>query len=296
MKGKLAVGLLLTAGVIPISLSQYLGMGLGWLVYYFNIREVKISRRNLQLCYPDMPLYEREKLLKASILSFGMQSFEIAYLWFGKRNRGMSLITEVSGQEVFQSAINDQKGIVVILPHLGNWEVVNAYVLSHIPGVAMYSPARLPEVDTLMHQGREKTSLELAEANKRGVIYLMKRLMQGGNLFILPDQEPERSGGEFAAFFGHEALTMTLISKMLQKTQATPILAYAERLGPNKGFNIVFKPVNDAILENDMTNSLSALNASVEESIREIPSQYMWGYKRFRKRPEGQKSLYTDLV
>ena len=56
-----------------------------------------------------------------------------------------------------------------------------------------------------------------------------------------------------------------------------------------------FKPIDKAIYNSDILKSLTALNIAVENSVRECPEQYMWGYKRFRKRPIGDKKLYKDL-
>ncbi len=295
LKGWLAALALRLAGKIPLAVSQRLGVALGSLMLLANTREVKIARRNLELCFPELGVDERVALLKQSFLHSGMQAFEIAYLWHAPAKGSLDLVESVVGEEHLREILSNKNGLLLILPHLGNWEVVNAFILQRMKGIAMYTPARLPEVDKIMRHGREKTGLELAEANKKGVVKLLKTLNAGGNLFILPDQEPDRSGGAFAPFFGRQALTMTLISKMLSKSQASPLLAYAQRLGPGKGFRIVFRTLPEGIRDEDLECSLTALNQGVEDLVRESPEQYMWGYKRFRRRPKGDEKLYKDL-
>jgi len=207
----------------------------------------------------------------------------------------VGLVNEIEGLDVLQVARDKKQGILLILPHLGNWELVNAYILQEMEMMAMYSPAQLPAIEKLMREGRERTGLKLAEANAKGVVKLIKTLSSGGNITILPDQEPSLIGGKFAPFFQREALTMTLISKILQKSNATPLIAFVDRKGVGRGFKLIFRSVDERINPEDVLVSLTALNKSVEETICERPEQYMWGYKRFRKRPPGQESLYKNL-
>lgn len=295
MKGGLAALAIKTAGALPLTVGQGLGTLLGRLMLWSNTREVKVARRNLEICFPSLPINKREELLRSSFINEGMQIFEIAYLWRNNPKHALKLIDEIEGNEILEKAIDKKQGILLIMPHLGNWELANAYVLHQIKLLAMYTPSQFPAVEKLMREGRERTGLQLAEANTRGVVKLLKTLNGGGNIMILPDQEPDLSGGEFAPLFGTDALTMTLLSKMLHKSNATPILAFVYRKGLGKGFKLIFRAADADIHNSDIKISLRALNNSVEKSIEEFPDQYMWGYKRFRKRPEGEKSLYKKL-
>lgn len=296
IKGNLAALAIKSSGLLPIDVGQRLGFYVGKCMLFLNTREVKIARRNIEICFPDFSQEQKQSLLRKSFLHAGMQIFEIAHLWINNANKAIDLINEIEGFDILESARAKRQGILLILPHLGNWELVNAYMLQQMPMVAMYTPSQLPAVEKLMIAGREKTGLKLAEANAKGVIRLIKTLKEGGNITILPDQEPTLSGGEFAPFFHTEALTMTLISKMLQKSNATPIIAFVHRKEIGSGFKLYFRDVNENIIANDMRTSLTALNQSVEECVREFPEEYMWGYKRFRKRPELGKSLYKELI
>lgn len=261
-----------------------------------NTKEVKIARRNISLCFPDMSEHEKSLFLRKVFEHGGMQLFEIAFLWKSAPEKSLSYVSVVTGEDILDEAIQEAKGLIIILPHLGNWEMMNAFLCKQIDIRAMYSPAKLPEVDRLMHKGRSKTGLNLSPATVRGISSIIQNLKKGGNVLILPDQEPIKDSGEFAPFFGIEAYTMTLISKMLRKTNARALLAYVKRLEVGEGFELIFKSVPDEIYSEDLRTSLTALNKCVEDAIIENPEQYMWGYKRFRKRPEGEKKLYRDLL
>ena len=132
LKGLLAALALKGAGALPISLSQRLGKVLGLLMINLNVREVKIARRNLELCFPHFKESKRQELLRSSFVHSGMQMFEIAYLWRSSTDKAIDMVKSVQGMEVFEEALANKAGVLLILPHLGNWEVINAYLVKHL--------------------------------------------------------------------------------------------------------------------------------------------------------------------
>lgn len=144
-----------------------------------------------------------------------------------------------------------------------------------------------------MSIAREKTGSKVFPTNRKGVAAMFNALRRGECAGILPDQEPELEGGVFVPFFGIEALTMTLVSKLARKTEAAVVFGYARRLPAAEGFELVFKLADPAIYSEDLAESVTALNAGVEACVREVPAQYQWEYKRFRKVPQGRSDHYS---
>ena len=109
---------------------------------------------------------------------------------------------------------------------------------------------------------------------------------------MLPDQEPRDTGGVFAPFFGVSAYTMTLISKLAKKTNAAVFFAYMQRLPEGKGYRLIIEPAATGIDSDDELIAATALNRSIETCVRACPEQYLWAYRRFKQRPEGEKPVY----
>ena len=107
----------------------------------------------------------------------------------------------------------------------------------------------------------------------------------GGVVGILPDQEPKQGEGEFAPFFGRPALTMVLLSRLAQRTGATVLFAFAERLPKGEGYVLHFLPAPEGIADPDLPTAVAAMNRGVENCIRLAPTQYQWHYKRFSAQP-----------
>jgi Kdo2-lipid IVA lauroyltransferase/acyltransferase len=121
--------------------------------------------------------------------------------------------------------------------------------------------------------------------NRQGVVQLLRALERGEIVGILPDQEPDLSGGEFAPFFGKDALTMTLAARLANKTGAAVLCGFARRLPESAGFELVYRRADPQVASTEPLLAATALNRSVEACVLEEPMQYQWEYKRFKKRP-----------
>jgi KDO2-lipid IV(A) lauroyltransferase len=128
--------------------------------------------------------------------------------------------------------------------------------------------------------------------NARGVSALLKHLRKGGITCILPDQVPDlnENSGVFAPFFNHSAYTMTLATQLSKKTNSYLFAATAKRI--SGGFEIKYSKPNDAIYDKDSLIAVTAMNKLVEQCVREMPEQYQWEYKRFKRTPKGEKNAY----
>lgn len=158
----------------------------------------------------------------------------------------------------------------------------------------MYQPPRIEGLDRLLRRVRARNGVSLAPTNRKGVAQLLTALKRGEIVGILPDQVPADEGGEFASFFGEPALTMTLVSKLIQRTDAQVFCGFAKRLPRGKGFVAVFEPADEKIYSSDIKESTEGLNRTVESAVQKAVSQYQWEYKRFRRRPDNSEFYRTQ--
>ena len=75
-------------------------------------------------------------------------------------------------------------------------------------------------------------------------------------------------------------------------TGAQVICAYVKRLKTPGKFEVIFKSADHRVHDSDLGTALAAVNRSIENCVNELPEQYQWEYKRFRKRPEGYDKAY----
>jgi KDO2-lipid IV(A) lauroyltransferase len=144
---------------------------------------------------------------------------EAGAIWLHPWSWLQGKIVAMEGDEILRGKLAEGKGVLVLAPHHGNWEVVAPYLASVAPLTAMYQPLENPAMDALVLGGRSKLNITMAPTNRKGVMMLFKTLQAGNIVGILPDQVPEpESGSEIAPFFNQPALTMTLVHGLIQRT------------------------------------------------------------------------------
>jgi len=278
-------------GRLPLRWLHAMGAALGALALRFDNREARVTRRNLELCLPELDAAARRLLLADALREAGRTLTETCRLWTRPQPENLRLIRAVENEALFRAALGSGRGLIVAAPHLGNWELLNQYLAAHTPISIVYRPPRQRFTEVLLKRVRQHPGIRQVRAEAAGVRQLFRDLKAGGVLGILPDQQPKQGEGEHAPFFGLPALTMSLLPRLLERTEAVVLFAYAERLPKAAGFRIVFQPAPIGMAGSGR-EALAALNCGVEASVRRVLPQYQWGYKRFSMQPHGRRSVY----
>ena len=248
---------------------------------------------NLALCFPELDAEARGRLALESLTEAFRTMLELGPLWRWKRERVLALVREVVGLERFDAALSSGRGVVLLGPHLGAWEMVGLYVSAHAAMTSLYRPPRVRRLETLCRRARERFGARLVPADASGVRELYRALRRGELVGVLPDQDPGRHAGVFAPFFGHLANTGTLAVRLLASTDAVPLFAWAERLEHQRGYRLHFvEPEGPGLRCQDLPCAALSLNLELERLIRARPQQYLWSYQRFRSRPAGRPNPY----
>jgi len=278
---------------LPFSLVLKIGGVFGWILWAFNGEMRQVAEKNITLCFPDFSDAEKKNLVKKSLIETGKNITEITIIWCKPKKIISSLVTKVEGEEHVKNAIDAGRGVIILAPHLGAWEMIGLYVSSKFPMTSMYRPPEMQGLEDFVRNGRTKFEANLVPTDGKGVRELLSALKKGEVIGILPDQDPGKIGGEFSSFFGVAANTATLTSKLAAKTKADVIGCFAQRNKNRTGYEIYFAPANKLVNEKEISLSLKAMNEEVEKLILKCPEQYQWSYKRFKSRPQGEENLYN---
>jgi KDO2-lipid IV(A) lauroyltransferase len=263
------------------------------MAWRFSPQTRRVTLRNLELCLPQLAGVERKELARSSLIETGKTFLEVGALWRSPKERITELAVEVSGRELVDEAVASRRGVILAGPHLGAWEMVGLYWSTQHPITSLYRPSRVPTVDVPIRRWREHLGARLVPADAGGVKALLLALKRGQIAGILPDQEPgQEGGGVFAPFFGVQAWTMTLLSRLASRSNAFVAFCYAERLPRGRGFHLHVVPAPAAIADEDPVRGATVLNQGVEDCVRRLPQQYQWAYRRFRRRPPGEANRY----
>ncbi len=282
--------MLRVTALLPLRQAHALAVPLAALVWHFSADARRITLRNLTLCFPRMTEQEREELARNSILETAKFACELGRVWVRPVEEVLESVVEVTGQDVLEQALQRGKGVIVLAPHIGNWELCGLHLDRRAATTYLYRPPKLAGFESAMVSYRARAGARLAPTTRKGVAMLVKALERGEIVGILPDQEPALDSGVFAPFFGVPALTMTLVSRLAARTDAALVVMYAQRLPGGRGFALRIAPAGSDLAHPEAQIAAAALNAVVERCVREVPGQYQWEYRRFKHQPDHSKN------
>lgn len=269
--------------LLPLSLVHAAGALLGWIIYLCSPASAQIMKENLRqsgLCKDD---HTFRQTLRKNIAETGKGILETFAIWQWPQAKALSQVKACRNWHLVDEALAAGKGLIFITPHLGCFEITSIYYAAKHPITVLFRPPKKSWLAPLIDTGRSKGLVKLAPANVQGVRALMQALKRGEAIGILPDQIPAEGEGEWADFFGKPAYTMTLASKLAEKTGAAVIMAFGERLPGGTGYEIHLTQV-------DSIATPALLNRAIETQVKQKPEQYLWRYNRYKVRRHSQKT------
>ena len=265
----------------PLSWLHRVGVALGWLVYWASPEYRGRLRENTARAGVSV------RARRQAVAEAGKMVMELPSLWL--RPAGVTLGDKArwEGLELIEAALAEGKGLVLLTPHLGAFEVcaqacAEAFGARH-PLTVLYRPSRQPWLRRWVEASRQRPGLLTAPAELSGVRQMIRALRAGHAVGLLPDQVPPDGLGVWAPFFGQPAYTMTLAARLIQQTGAPALLIWAERLSGGRGFHLRVRPLPDPVRpEDDAAQSATRINHAMETVIMQCPQQYLWGYNRYK--------------
>jgi len=274
---------------LSLRANHAVGAFLGRLVYLLSPRYRRRIRENLRLVGLATTSGDVRRMAWENASEIGKGATELVWALFRPIDEVASKIVRRIGWESVEKLREGNRPIVFVIPHLGGYDVAGRYLWTKLPILAMYRPNKLEWFDQMMREGRDRGAApdgtNTAPATMAGVRMILKHLRRGGCSVVLPDQVPGQGDGEWVDFFGTPAYTMTLVGRLQEASGAALVFCFAERLPNGEGF-VLHCDALEAPLSTNRRESARHVNERVEKLVRMAPSQYLWGYNRF-KRPAG---------
>ncbi|MFV2030097.1 lysophospholipid acyltransferase family protein [Neisseria sp. S1] len=272
---------------IPLPLLHHMGNLIGTLAYHTQPKLRARIRENIQSAGIITDNTNTDTLIKAVCRETMKGGLELPIAWTRPSEEIAGLFKEVYGWEHIQTALNAGKGLLLITPHLGSYDLAGRYISQHLPFplTAMYRPPKIEWLGEIMNAGRVRDNGRTAPANMQGVKQIVKALRSAEATIVLPDQVPGGGDGIWARFFNREAYTMTLAAKLANVSNVATLFFCGERLPNGDGFALHIEPLQGA-LSGQTENDVQLINDNVEAWIHRFPEQYLFSYNRF-KQPAG---------
>ena len=263
---------------LPLVLLHALGAALGWAIYGLSPTYRRHLKENLEAAG-----YRDAATRRAAIAGAGRMVAELPAIWLRPRAEVAALVRRIDGRELVDAARAAGQGIVFLTPHLGCFEITAKVAADEFPITVLYRAPKVAWLQPLIERGRGEDRVRLARADFSGVRELVAALGRSEAVGILPDQVPGAGEGDWVAYFGRLAYTMTLAAKLAARPGRVCLLAFGERLPGGAGYVLHIRPLP---AREPGESEMRRMNRALEALIRECPGQYLWGYNRY-KRPRG---------
>lgn len=279
---QLVIFALWSAGHIPPDLRSRVGRAIGYLVSAFPSRQRDIAvtqmRRFLGENHPPVgKIYASVAQSALEMCNFDPYLTNPSkYIEFGEKDQ--AALTDIVGRK---------KGMVVLVGHLGNWDMLGAYFVQ-CQGVPVFTAARRarkPALQPGLAWLRKRYKIMTAWRDDRGSVRaLVETLRAGGVVASLVDQDTEVES-ETMKFFGVNAKTPTAIVKLALRLDVPIAITLSIRVGLNK-YRFIFEEIT---VRDSAVGVLEVFHTRLEQLIRENPDQWPWFHKRWRTRENGQR-------
>lgn len=277
----------------PIQLGRFFARMLAGFLTSFQLSKIsKIISLNIQIAFPNMDQQQRQQLTKKAIQNELTSYFEFLSIWGSSNQRNIQRIQNVYGEQYLHEALAEKKGIVLIVPHFGTWEVMNAWLSQYTEMTILYKPVKNPDADRFVREARSREQAHLVPTDESGVRQIFKALKQGGTTAILPDHTPDH-GGEMINYFDIPLASSSLSAKLIQKTKAKALLIYTMR-NDQDGFDMYIEPIDPQIYQGSAEDGTLIIHQTLEQLIKRYPDHYHWSYKRFSANKELKRIYDID--
>ena len=205
-----------------------------------NGSRVKRLRSNLSRVCPEKSSSEMEDLMRLAMSSYMRYWCDTFRSPDWSREKIVNTVT-VEGEELLTAPMKIGTGVVVSLPHAGNWDHAGSYFCGM--GFPLVTVAERLKPEALFNkflEYRQNIGMEVLSLDSRSIVALMQRAREGRLIALVSDRDLSKSGVD-VSFFGHPARMPAGPALLAIRTGIPLITAYVSYT--STGIHIVFNSV-----------------------------------------------------
>jgi KDO2-lipid IV(A) lauroyltransferase len=290
VRSRLIAGLLRLVQLIPLGPALRLGHAGGALAYHLFPKTRALALLHLAQAFPEMPLAEREAIVRGMFRHLGMAAMEITSIRSYRAR--LEQYMDMPNRAVLEAAVARGKGIVFVTGHVGNWELMALLVArlgAPVSAVAKRGgDARLMGlIEAWRSEGSVTTLWREDPSTARALLRVFK---QNRVLGLLVDQDTSVQG-IWVPFFGRPAWTPRAPADLALRSGAPVLVGTSHRRGPNPGDGLTFEvtevayDANPPDKEAEVHRLTAACQAVLEDAIRRHPTDWVWMHERWKTQP-----------
>jgi KDO2-lipid IV(A) lauroyltransferase len=276
----LAIGLLRSVEPLPYPVLLRIGRAIGRIAGALPLAHVRIARRNIELCLPELSAVARETLLKRHFESLGIGACETAMTWWSDDQR-VSSLSQVEGLAHLHRALARGRGAMLIGGHFTTIEIGTRILGTVVPINVLYRPLKDEGLSEFMASRIAQHAQQAIRTDD--IRALVRALRQNCAVWYAPDQFSCDKGAAMIPFFGTPAATTTATSRLARLTGAAVLTCFPQRLPDGQGYRVVIGPELEQFPSEEPVADARRFGALLEAQIRLQPEQYLWVHRRFKR-------------
>ena len=249
-------------------------------IVFYNLIPIRKKQvfDNLKLAFPDKSLSWYLKSAKDSY-KFFISNF-VRFLAFPKSFL-KSTIT-VKGQDLLNTTLDENKGIIFVSGHFGAWEILAAWLgYNNYPISAVATKQGNRGADRFFIELRSQFGMK--HIYRKSSLDNMYNVLEHGEILALVSDQDAKKRGVFVKYFGQQTSTPKGAARFHLENGAPIIFTICYQNKPND-YTIEFHPIK--IVAGATIKSITQSYTSLlEEHILRFPGQYFWWHRRWKTKP-----------
>ncbi len=279
--------------IIPTTLALAIGRRLGIIVYWLNSDRRQIGYQNMRAAFCEAKSSRQIKRMLKSMYARMAETFAEVLCLTKVNDKYIERYIKIENIENFWKAYKENKGIIFLTAHFGNWELSG--IVSSLKGFPLYVLAReqrMKRLNELINRLRESKGLKVV---RKGITtrYIVKALHEGKIIGMVADQDAGKNG-MIADFFGRPVSTVSGPYRFASKTGAVILPAFMVRIkGPYHKL-VIEEPLK---IEREIKNLLPFIqryNNLLQSYVRKYYDQWLWLHRRWKSTPLKKIVILSD--
>lgn len=260
---------------LPPEFIAHAGSFAGRLLFHLSPHYRRLATRNLRIAFGEQRSAQEIHLLARQTCQRTIANFLGALKTTVLPTSDVSNHIDFSGLEILNHTLKKDKGAILVLGHMGNWEILNRlhqFLPPGTPAGGIYQPLKNPLVNAHLLKGRQQDGSRFF--NKREGFHAPASFIKGGGLLIVVADQKVGKSGTPIPFFNRLSPLSPLPALLARKAGAPVVAAGIETTSPGK-WRVVFRELEEQPKAFKIINTL-------EQLIRRSPADYLWLHNRWK--------------
>lgn len=262
-----------------------LGKLLGEILLLVDVHDRRLILSNLRFIHTDWTPDQIQELARLVFHHLGITFLETFQMATFSREDILARVRMI-GEEHVLNALRENKGLIVITAHLGNWEMALQFAscYSQLPVVTVARKMHFASIERWLTHFRTRFGARII--TKEGALRDMMKVLRQGEILTLMIDQGRASDGVDVSFFGRKA-TATRGAALVAMRCQSPVIMVSCFRAPDGELVLNFYPPLDIQRTGDpradVQMNTQIMSDAVEKAIREHPEQWCWNQRKWKK-------------